>query len=187
MDALQPRRRDVLRQAVGLVGGAGALSALAACEGDPPVPSTRAAGVLNPSRRARLESLADAIIPRTDTPGALDVGVPDFIEDMMRNWASGATRLRFGRVLDDMELRARERSGTPMVRMTPEARAEHVAWFDRDAFSRGDRGYQELKELIMLGYYYSEPGATEELQYEHVPGRWIACAPLAEIGRTWAD
>ena len=46
--------------------------------------------------------------------------------------------------------------------------------------------FHTMKELTLVGYYTSEIGATQELQYEHVPGRWVPCAPLDEIGRTWA-
>ena len=48
-------------------------------------------------------------------------------------------------------------------------------------------GYGRIKELAVTLYYLSEPGATEELHYELVPGHWIASAPIGEIGRTWAQ
>jgi hypothetical protein len=43
-----------------------------------------------------------------------------------------------------------------------------------------------LKELTLVGYYTSEVGATEELRYEHVPGRHEGCLPVEELGRAWA-
>jgi hypothetical protein len=38
----------------------------------------------------------------------------------------------------------------------------------------------------MVGYFTTEVGATQVLQYEATPGEYIPCAPLNEIGRTWA-
>jgi hypothetical protein len=38
----------------------------------------------------------------------------------------------------------------------------------------------------MLGFFTSEPGATQVLQYEAVPGAYKGCVPLSEVGRTWA-
>jgi hypothetical protein len=40
----------------------------------------------------------------------------------------------------------------------------------------------------MLGYFSSEPGATQVLQYEAVPGKYNGCIPLNEAGngKTWA-
>jgi hypothetical protein len=44
------------------------------------------------------------------------------------------------------------------------------------------------KELTMLGFFTSQPGATQVLQYEAVPGSYKGCIPLSEAGqgRTWA-
>ena len=45
-----------------------------------------------------------------------------------------------------------------------------------------------MKELTMLGFFTSEPGATQVLQYVPVPGAYKGCVPLSEAGngRTWA-
>ncbi|MBX7124565.1 MAG: gluconate 2-dehydrogenase subunit 3 family protein, partial [Cyclobacteriaceae bacterium] len=43
-----------------------------------------------------------------------------------------------------------------------------------------------MKELTMLGFFTSEPGATQVLQYSAVPGAYRGCVPLSEIGKTWA-
>ena len=48
-------------------------------------------------------------------------------------------------------------------------------------------GYRDLKKMIYRGYYHSEIGCTQELQYELIPGADARIdAPLAEIGRSWA-
>ena len=39
--------------------------------------------------------------------------------------------------------------------------------------------YGKFKYLVLLGYYHSEIGATQELRYELVPGAWRSCLPLA--------
>jgi hypothetical protein len=44
----------------------------------------------------------------------------------------------------------------------------------------------ELKELTLLGFFTSEPGATKVLQYNQVPGPYKGCVPVGEVGRTWA-
>jgi hypothetical protein len=39
---------------------------------------------------------------------------------------------------------------------------------------------------VLVGYYQSEAGATQELRYELVPGAWRGCVPYSEIGRATA-
>ena len=46
--------------------------------------------------------------------------------------------------------------------------------------------FHTMKELTLVGYYTSEIGATQELQWLAAPGRYDGCASLEEIGRTWA-
>ena len=46
--------------------------------------------------------------------------------------------------------------------------------------------FRMMKELTLLGYYTSQAGATHELRYEPVPGRFDGCVPFTAIGRTWA-
>jgi hypothetical protein len=44
------------------------------------------------------------------------------------------------------------------------------------------------KELTLLGFFTSQVGATQVLQYVAVPGSYHACIPLEEAGngKTWA-
>jgi hypothetical protein len=46
--------------------------------------------------------------------------------------------------------------------------------------------FRRMKELTLLGYYTSQPGATQELKYAQVPGRFDGCIPFATVGRAWA-
>ena len=46
----------------------------------------------------------------------------------------------------------------------------------------------KVKELTMLGFFTSKPGAEQVLQYVAVPGSYKGCIPLKEAGngKTWA-
>ena len=43
-----------------------------------------------------------------------------------------------------------------------------------------------LRELTTIGYFTSKSGATIALRYDPVPGPYLGCVPLKEIGRAWA-
>jgi len=45
-----------------------------------------------------------------------------------------------------------------------------------------------MKELTLLGFFSSQAGATQVLQYEAVPGGFQACIPIAQAGngKQWA-
>ena len=44
------------------------------------------------------------------------------------------------------------------------------------------------KELTLLGFFTSQVGATQVLQYEAVPGSYHGCLPLEQAGngKSWA-
>ena len=48
-----------------------------------------------------------------------------------------------------------------------------------------DAFFRTLKELVLVGYYTSEEGATQELRM-HPMGSWSADVPYSDIGRAWA-
>jgi hypothetical protein len=50
----------------------------------------------------------------------------------------------------------------------------------------GNPDYYKLKDLLVTAYYMSEPGATQELRYEHIPGAWEPSIPLTKDTRAWA-
>ena len=43
-----------------------------------------------------------------------------------------------------------------------------------------------LKELTLVGYYTSEIGASQELRYVHVAGRYDGDVPYRQIGRAYS-
>lgn len=184
-------RRTILRRAVWLVGGAGAAGVLAGC-GDqtPDDPVMRMSGsgrYFSAIRMTRLKAIAETMIPETDTPGAIAAKVPEFIDNMMADWAAEETRQQFDRTIDRIDALAVRQGHDHFTRLTDDQRLAVLSAFDEDQLSKGNQPYRRFKDLVLLGYYHSEIGATQELQYELIPGALKACLPLEEVGRAWAD
>ena len=176
-------RRALLRSAILLVGGTVAGlpgQALAALDDKNPV------RFFKPAEFATLTEMVDVIIPRTDTPGAKDAGVPSYFDQMMVNWASDERKRGFRDVVEGVDRAAREAGGKPLAELPPAQRFEVVRAFDAERMGKGDGVYSSFKELVLTLYYLSEVGATQELRYEAIPGAW---EPWNEIGpdtRAWA-
>lgn len=175
-------RRALLLGAVLLVGGAAALTRFVRKPG-----AISAAGpALTAKQFALLEQVCEVIIPTTDTPGAIVAGVPAFIRQMIEEWASEDSRAELAGVLEAVEKLAWSRFGGAFVELTPERRIEVITALDAQRLARQDPAYRKFKHLVLVGYYQSEVGATQELRFELVPGAWRSCVPLTEIGRASA-
>lgn len=144
--------------------------------------------------QARLVSeVAEIIIPKTDTPGAKDTGVPGFIDKILKECYKKEDQDRFLAGLQSFDEEAKKAYGDPFIELEPAQQLEFVKKIHDEAIVATKKGELKerpfilmTKELTVTGFFTSEVGATKVLQYAPVPGAYHGCLPLAEVGKTWA-
>jgi len=185
-------RRTVLRRLSYALGGIASApltsGLLAGCQAPAPDElATYAYQTLDAPQQELLSALVDQILPATDTPGASDAGVPQFIDKMMTGWYDTEDRDAFLTGLATVDPRA---EGGSFVALADDARFALVTELDAEAYPDDAPSekpfFRQLKELTLAGYYTSEIGATQELQWVASPGRYEADIPLSDVGRAWA-
>jgi len=141
----------------------------------------------NPHQNETVATIAELIIPKTDTPGARDAGVPPFIDVMLADWADDEQRQMFTTGLANVDERSRTAFGKEFIGCTPAQQAEILQDLDyelaqlRDAKRDTSKNFfGAMKWLTLTGYYTSEVGSTSELHYRVVPGRYEPCYPLEQ-------
>jgi gluconate 2-dehydrogenase gamma chain len=172
-------RRDLLR-------AFGAATALALMPRDAVAVWARVASGLRPSaglsdaQLALVGAMADVIIPRTDTPGAIDVGVPAFVDVVVSENYGDAERSAFVAGLDAIDARAKSDGGAAFVDLAPAARAAAIDAIEQsgDRRSEPNRTYWRLKGLVVHGYFTSEPVMKNVLKVEVMPGKFDGAAPM---------
>jgi hypothetical protein len=151
---------------------------------------------LNSHQDATVKAMAELILPRTDTPGATDVGVGEFIDLMLTEWYEEQDRSSFLTGLAEVDLRSKAIFGKNFVDAFPDQQAEILAWLGEKmtvgtdaarAEPRQHRGssqrssgnfYPMLRRLTLTAYYTSEAGATEELHFQMIPDSHDGCATV---------
>lgn len=176
-------RREALRRASLLLGVAFTPSILAAAAAGvtPPV----AAGERDfwgDRERALVAALAERLLPRTDTPGAIDAGVPAFIERMVNAYFTDRERQTFLAGLPQVDAFSRSRGGDDFVRLRPEQQDAVLAALAEAAVGQGVTFYSLVREATIVGYFTSELVGKTVLHYDPVPGRFDACIPISEVG-----
>jgi len=191
-------RREALRRAALLLGGALSASTvagvLAGCEARRTPDGAWAPRALSSEQLDLVATIAEHILPETDTPGARAVGVHRFIDAMLADSFPDEERRHFLAGLSDVDARAQRSCGRAFLRCATLEQRAVLDQLDREAFaataSPPDRlpvpFFRTMKELTLVGYYTSEVGATRELRHAPVPGRFEGCVPLDQIGRAWA-
>jgi gluconate 2-dehydrogenase gamma chain len=197
-------RRELLQRVAYLMGGAisapavlGVLSGCTAKKDDSWQPV-----FLSKEQGALVAEVAEIMIPKTDTPGAKDAGVPAFIDTMLKDVYTQEDRDHYLAGLKAFDDSARTAHGKSFVELDKrhqtdllrkvhdEAVAAELAL--EPAMRRGPPPRPFIlmtKELALLGFFCSEPGATQVLQYAAVPGSFQPCVPLAQAGngKAWAQ
>ncbi len=140
-----------------------------------------------PPDDAVLNSVCDLVIPATTTPGALAAGVPAFVRlaqahadgiaSTGHEWSQLAALLNARHYLrGDDSARLRLLEQLDAAAFTPGASSRAAPWLI-------------VKSLIIVGYYTSQIGGSQELRYDLVPGRFDADIPvdphLAEYSNDW--
>ncbi|HRI78399.1 MAG TPA: gluconate 2-dehydrogenase subunit 3 family protein [Cyclobacteriaceae bacterium] len=139
-----------------------------------------------------MAEIAEIIIPKTDTPGAKDVGVPAFMDKLIKECFKKEDQDSFLAGLAKFDGDAKAAYGSNFLDLDTGQQQDHVKKVHDAAIDAAKKGEKErpfilkTKELVMAGFFTSEPGATQVLQYEAVPGAYHGCVPLAEIGKNWA-
>jgi len=140
---------------------------------------------LNAHQNETVATIAELIIPKTDTPGAREAGVPAFIDVMLADWAGDDQRQMFTAGLANVDERSRALFGKEFVACSEAQQTQILTDLDaelarlRDTKSEASKNFfQAMKWLTLTGYYTSEVGATTELHYRVVPGRYEPCYPL---------
>jgi gluconate 2-dehydrogenase gamma chain len=191
-------RREALRKTALLMGAAVSASAMAGLlNGCKATPDLNYKPVFFTEDQARIVSeLAEIIMPKTDTPGAKELGVPNFIDKMLNECYKKEDQERFIVGLISFDEEAKKTLGDNFIYCKPEDQAAHItktltiAIEEKKANPAAKRPFILMaKELTMLGYFSTEVGATQVLQYEAVPGSYKGCIPLKEAGngRTWVS
>jgi gluconate 2-dehydrogenase gamma chain len=190
-------RREALRKTALVMGGMLSASTMAAllkgCKAEPAL--TWKPELFTEDQARVITRLADIIIPKTDTPGAVETGVPYFIEQVVKDCYDQDEQKRFIDGLNAFMAGSEKEYGKTFLKLSAEKQEEYTAAVHQQAVeaekAKGE-GYKrpfilKCKELTMAGYFTSEPGATQVLRYEPVPGSYEGCISLEEAGgKTWA-
>src|SRR5437588_7491405 len=141
--------------------------------------------VLDPHQSETVATIAELIIPTTDTPGARAAQVHRFIDLLLAEWAPDDDRKQFLDGLADVDARARAASAADFRSASEAQRVAILTALDAEAQearkAKADgkpHFFDHMKFVTVYGYCTSEAGATAELHYEAIPGAFDPCAPM---------
>ena len=183
-------RREALQRAAALSGWVltpAVVGVLEGCQTGNDL--TWAPQVLTAEQVRLVGQIAQRILPPTDTPGALDVGVDRFIDHMLKVGFTEEEQRSFLDQLDNFSrqdayfVSDREATQDEKLLLLEQTHAEAQPPDSAEPPSF----FRIIKQLTLLGYFTSEEVMTQQLNYRAVPGQYRACVPLANDPRLYVD
>ena len=145
-----------------------------------------------------LTDIAETIIPATDTPGAREAGVVNFLIPILTECTPRKTLNQFIRGLEDLESHTRSAFNKEFSACNAQQRESALEYFENKESRRtgllakvkrhflGDTFIVTLKQYVVESYCISEKGATLGLSYLPVPGKFLPCMPIEPNQKAWA-
>lgn len=134
--------------------------------------------------------LTDLIIPETDTPGAVEAGVVDYIEMIVSEWMNPGERERFMRGLRHLDTHAEAVTGVRFANAGEARQVAILSGLEAEGRALAERDpdaptsfFHQTRALVLHGYYTSEVGMLEELRYRPIPGRFEGCVDVGAVTR----
>ncbi|MBC8154686.1 MAG: gluconate 2-dehydrogenase subunit 3 family protein [Bacteroidetes bacterium] len=206
-------RRDALLRVATLVGATVSLPALAdTLEASAAQRALTGKPLLfTADQDATVAELAEVIIPTTKTPGAKAAKVNEIIDIVLKDCYKEDDQKRFLEGLAQTNKLSQDGYGKAFVQLDPAQRIEIVKKLEADAIQQKDATkavragngqvdvqlpkekqknvtpfFNMLKDLTLMGYFTSEIGCTQALEYVAVPGRYDGCVTLKPGQKAWA-
>lgn len=143
-------------------------------------------------------AMIDQILPATDTPGAKEARVNEFIDVILTEWANPEERRNFLDGLADVDRQSNALFGKDFASSSPAQQLVLLRSMDavaevarahrkqsppfwepegRDTQMQGDF-FTVFKNMTLYGYYTSEIGFAKELKLQIIPGAQHGCTPV---------
>jgi hypothetical protein len=184
-------RREALSRVALIMGGTvlGAEAFLAGC-------TTGAPGLkFSKSDIAFLNEVAETIMPATNTPGAKEAKVGEFMTVIVNDCYEAKDQTAFMEGMNALQFKdSKAKMGKTFMEATPAERTAFLTTLDKEAadFQKTKKPTEQkhyftmLKELTLWGFFSSELGATKVLRYVAVPGKYEGSIPYKKGDKAWA-
>lgn len=181
-------RREALTLTTLVVGGTiiGSQLWLSGCS-----PSKKKTALMSDDDILLLDEIGETILPKTDqSPGAREVRIGEFMKTIVADCYDDKEQKIFIDGIEKIDQQSNEKFSRPFLKLAPDEKFQLIAALDVEARQNNNdtnpHFFTLMKQLTIWGYFSSEPGATQALKYNPVPGHYDGCAPYHAGDKAWA-
>ena len=135
-----------------------------------------------------LDEIGETIIPETeDSPGAKFIGIGKFIDFYIADCFSPADQNLVKEGLKSFNQACMSEYDMDFIKLGTESKIECLQSLNIEAETSNEPHYFiKIKDLVLLGYFTSEEGATRALDYLAIPGKYEGDIKISTDHKSWA-
>ena len=146
-----------------------------------------------------ISALVDELLPRTNTPGALDVKVDLFIDKMVAKTFGPEGQQNFRSEIHNFNEDCSKKFGTDFVNLNDDQKKEILKTAEAESgkFNGSVWGtavgkqepigfYRSIKSMAIWAYFTAEEIGEKVLTYDPIPQQYPGCIPLSEVGNRYS-
>ena len=154
---------------------------------------------LSDNQAELISTLVNTLLPRTETPGALDMKVDIFIDVVFAKMFDARAQEAMIAEMDRFDELCMEKFGSKFTQLNTADCEEYLKQKEAESgkfngkvwgTAVGDQKpvgfYRTIKSLALWGYFSSEEIGKNVLSYDPIPGEYLGCIPLSDVGNTWS-
>jgi hypothetical protein len=135
-------------------------------------------GFLTIEEQNLLTELTETIIPSTDTPGAKSLGIPAFIELILKDCYKPADQNAFKKGIEKTDELAKNTFGKAFVDCNSSQKQHILKGMPINDDANLKKFYNVLRSLTVRAYTSSEHYMVNVQKWEFAPARYIGCVDL---------
>ena len=146
-----------------------------------------------------IASLIDMILPRTDTPGGLDVKSDIFIDRVIAKTYDKLGQENIRAEIAAFNENCKSKYGDVFYDLSVADKTSVLNEAEKNSgkFGSGVWGtgvgpqetigfYRSMKSMAIWAYFTAEEIGENVLSYDPIPGKYEPCKPLSEVGNKWS-
>ena len=144
------------------------------------------------NQAALIADIAETILPKTQTPGAKEMAVPQFIDKMVKETMDEVSQKSLIEGLESFENEVKSKYNIDFISLNAKQKISFLEKLDKEKPRSGlsmwgidlekvapkPTFFKIIKGLTLFGFYTSEEIGRNVLVYDPVPGEYIGCMPI---------
>lgn len=207
-------RRSLLKYTAYITGYAAVAplssAILSGCTADAPATTSFTPAFFTSEEYTHVVAMINTMLPPTATPGAVELGVPEFVDQVLSIYSEADDQEEIREGLESWSEAIKQQTGksyhelpadeqlsllneldVKYRKIADDTEAKDQVYISQHKANNVDKDepstwWLTFKSIAIGGYYSSEKIGTEVLAYDPVPGPYQGCIPLEDVGKSWS-